>query len=263
MQIAVLLKQVPDTATRIQVSPDGSGIVTEGVKWVMNPYDEFALEEALAIRDRVGGEVVLISAGPERLDETIRQGLAMGADRAVRVDASTFPDAVDHLALSHVLAAVLKSEAFDLVLCGKQAVDDDAAQIGPLVAVELGWPQVMVVLGLTVDAEGRRLTAERELEGAVETVELPLPAVVGAQRGLNTPRYPTLPNIMKARRKELKVLSLKDLGVYPGTLQERSRVRVEGYFAPPPRTAGEILTGDPVEAAGRLADLLHRDAKVI
>jgi electron transfer flavoprotein beta subunit len=262
MQIAVLVKQVPDTATRIRVRDDGQGIVTDGIKWVMNPYDEFALEEALRIREQHGGEVVTFTVGPARAEETIRQALAMGADRAVRID-DTGLETLDHLGLARLTATALRQESWDLVLCGKQAVDDDAAQLGPLVAVELGWPQVMVVLGLTVDAASRRLLAKRELEGAVETVELPFPAVVGAQRGLNTPRYPTLPNIMKAKRKELKVLTAADLGLSADTLKNDVRVRVESYFMPPERPPARILTGDPVEAAHTLVDLLHREAKVI
>jgi electron transfer flavoprotein beta subunit len=262
MQIAVLVKQVPDTATRIRVADDGRSIVTDGIKWVMNPYDEFAVEEALKIRDQLGGEVVLVSLGPARAEETIRQGLAMGADRAIRVSDDGMGDA-DHLGVARVLAAALRQESWDLIFCGKQAVDDDAAQVGPLVAVELGLPQVMVVLELKVDQANGRLVAQRELEGAVETVELPMPAVVGAQRGLNNPRYPTLPNIMKAKRKELKVLSLAELGLSSGDVQAVTRVRVEEYFMPPPRPEARILTGDPVEAAKSLVDLLHREAKVI
>lgn len=262
MQIAVLVKQVPDTATRIRVADDGRGIVTDGIKWVMNPYDEFAVEEALKIRDQAGGEVVLVSLGPARVEETIRQGLAMGADRAIRVSDDGMGDA-DHLSVARVLAAALRHESWDLIFCGKQAVDDDAAQIGPLVAVELGLPQVMVVLELKVDPVNGRLVAQRELEGAVETVDLPMPAVVGAQRGLNNPRYPTLPNIMKAKRKELKVLTLAELGLSSADVQSTTRVRVEEYFMPPPRPEAKILTGDPVEAAKTLVDLLHREAKVI
>jgi electron transfer flavoprotein beta subunit len=262
LQIAMLLKQVPDTATRIQVRADGQGIVTDGIKWVMNPYDEFALEEALQIREREGGEVVLFAVGPARVEDTIRQGLAMGADRAVRIDDAGIENA-DHLVIARVLAAALRREPWDLIWCGKQAVDDDAAQVGPLVAVELGLPQAMVVLGITVNAAERRLVVRRELEGAEETVELPMPAVLGAQRGLNTPRYPTLPNIMKAKRKPLETLTVGDLGLNREELVAGQRVVVESYFAPPGRPEPKILTGDPVEAARELVRLLHDEAHVI
>ncbi len=262
MQIAVLIKEVPDTATRIQVKPDGSGIVTDGIKWVMNPYDEFALEEALQIRDREGGEVVLVSFGPSRVDDVLRQGLAMGADRAVRVSDEGL-SGLDHLAVARILAEALRREPWDLIWCGKQAVDDDAAQTGPLVAVNLGLPQAMVVLECRVDAAGRRLHVRRELEGAEEAVELPMPAVLGAQRGLNTPRYPTLPNIMKAKRKPLDVIAAADLGLDADMLTGMCRVQVEQYIAPPGRPEGRILTGDPAEAARELVRLLHTEAHII
>lgn len=262
MQIAVLVKQVPDTATRIRVNDTGTGIVTDGIKWVMNPYDEFAVEEALRLREKFSGEVVLVTLGPDRVEETIRQGLAMGADRAIRITGPEI-EGLDYLATAKVLAAALKQETWDLVFCGKQAVDDDAAETGPLVAVELGLPQVMVVLELTVDEAAKTLRAKRELEGATETVELPYPAVVGAQRGLNTPRYPTLPNIMKAKRKEVKVLTLSDLGLTASDLEGAQRVVVQSYFMPPPRPEAKVLTGDPVESAKQLVDLLHQEAKVI
>ncbi len=263
MKIAVLVKQVPDTATRIQLASDGSGINTAGIKWVLNPYDEFAIEEALKLRDQHSGEVVLVSFGPARVEEAIRQGLAMGADRAIWVSDDGVAD-VDYLGRAQILVAALSQEAdWDLVLVGKQAVDDDAAQTGPLVAALLDWPQAMVVLGLTVDAAGRRITATRELEGATETVELTLPAVLGAQRGLNVPRYPTLPNIMKAKRKEVRHTSAADLGLDGAQLTADRRVVVEGYQLPPPRPEPKVLTGDPAEAAATLVKLLHNEAQIL
>jgi electron transfer flavoprotein beta subunit len=263
MKIAVLVKQVPDTATRIALKPDASDIDASGIKWVMNPYDEFAVEEALKLRDQHGGEVVLFTLGPARVEETIRQGLAMGADRAVAIDDAGL-EGLDHLGVARVLSSALAKEGgLDLVLAGKQAVDDDAAQVAPLVAAMLDWPQVMVVLALNVDPNARRITATRELEGATETVDLPLPAVVGAQRGLNTPRYPTLPNIMKAKRKEVARWTTQDLGLDPAQLRNDRRVEVLGYEMPPPRPEPKVLTGDPVEAAKTLVQLLHSEAKII
>jgi len=263
MKTAVLVKQVPDTATRIGLTSDGAAVDTSAVKWVMNPYDEFAVEEALKLRDVHGGEVVLISLGPTRVEETIRQGLAMGADRALWVDDAGLTE-VDYLGRAEVLTRALASEPdWDLVLVGKQAVDDDAAQTGPLVAALLDWPQVMVALALEVDPAARRIVATRELEGATETVELPMPAVVGAQRGLNVPRYPTLPNIMKAKRKEVKKMTAADLGLAADQLVANRRVVVTGYHLPPPRPEPKVLTGDPVEAAATLVKLLHTEAQII
>ena len=265
MKIAVLVKQVPDTATRIALAADGASIQTSGIKWVLNPYDEFAIEEALKLRDAHTGEVVLVSFGPDRVEETIRQGLAMGADRAIWVKEEPSGSAeMDYLGRAQVLVAALAQEAeWDLVLVGKQAVDDDAAQTGPLVAALLNWPQAMVVLGLEVDAGARHLKVIRELEGATETVELPMPAVLGAQRGLNVPRYPTLPNIMKAKRKEVRQVALADLGLDAASLADDRRVVVEGYQLPPPRPEPKVLTGDPAEAAAELVQLLHREAQIL
>ncbi len=250
-----MVKQVPDTATRIRVAEGNASIVTDGIKWVINPYDEFAIEEALRIKERLGGEVVVVSAGPQRVEEAIRQTLAMGADRGVHIKTD---EALDSHVVAQALAAVARAENFDLILTGKQAVDDDAAQVGPLVAVFLDVPQVTVVLKLEVDAEHQRLVAERELEGSIEVVELPYPAVITAQRGLNEPRYPTLPNIMKAKKKEVRVESLQALGIVPNV-----KVRTVSLSEPPERPAAKILTGDPVAAAHQLVELLHAEAKVI
>lgn len=255
MKVLVLVKQVPDTATKIRLNAGQSHIETDGIKWVINPYDEFAIEESLRLRDKFSGEVVVVSLGPSRVEEAIRQALAMGADRAIHVIAD---QPLDSQAAAKALAAVCRDEGYDLVLTGKQAVDDDQGQVGPLLAVELGLPQVTVVLQLELDPETGRIRAERELEGASEIVELPMPAVITAQRGLNEPRYPTLPNIMKAKKKEVKAIPVEDLGVPLEPL-----VRVESLALPPERPAAKILTGDPHEAAIELARLLHDEAKII
>ena len=255
MKILVLVKQVPDTATKIRLNPGDAAIQTDGIKWVINPYDEFAIEEGLRLKEKHGGEVVVVSMGPARVEEAIRQALAMGADRAVHI----VKDAVgDSQVAARALARVCQDEGYDLIVTGKQAVDDDQAQVGPLVAVELRLPQVTVVLKLEVDPDARKIRAERELEGASEIVELPMPAVVTAQRGLNEPRYPTLPNIMKAKKKEVKSVPLESLGI-----DTEPWVVVEELTLPPERPAAKILTGEPEEAARELARLLHEEAKVI
>ncbi len=250
-----MVKQVPDTATKVRVQPSSTSIATEGIKWVINPYDEFGIEESLRIKERLGGEVVVVSVGPQRVEEAIRQSLAMGADRGIHVKTD---DVLDSQATAEILAAVARSEGFDLIVTGKQAVDDDAAQVGPLAAVFLDVPQVTVVLKLDVNAEEQRLVAERELEGTIEVVELPYPAVVTVQRGLNEPRYPTLPNIMKAKKKEVRVETLEGLGITP-----QLKVRILALSEPPERPAAKILTGDPIEMAQQLVDLLHNEAKVL
>lgn len=255
MKILVLIKQVPDTATKIRLNAGDTAIQTDGIKWVINPYDEFAIEECLRLKEKFAGEVVVVSLGPKRVEEAIRQALAMGTDRAIHV---TSDAVLDSAVAARVLARVCRDEGFDLIVTGKQAVDDDQAQVGPLIAVELDLPQVTVVLKLDVDPSAGRIRAERELEGASEFVELPMPAVVTAQRGLNEPRYPTLPNIMKAKKKEVQVISADSLGVSLDPW-----VEIEKLTLPPERPAGRILTGEPAETAHELARLLHEEAKVI
>lgn len=255
MKILVMVKQVPDTATKIRLNPGDAAIQTDGIKWVINPYDEFAIEECLRMKEKHGGDVVVVSLGPKRVEEAIRQALAMGADRAIHI---TTDAVVDSQVAARALAKVAEGEGFDLIVTGKQAVDDDQAQVGPLVAVALGLPQVTVVIKLHVDPEAKKIRAERELEGASEMVELPMPAVVTAQRGLNEPRYPTLPNIMKAKKKDVKVVLLESLGI-----DTTPFVRVESLTLPPERPDAKILTGEPDETAKELARLLHEEAKVI
>jgi electron transfer flavoprotein beta subunit len=256
MRILVCVKQVPDTASRIAVRADGQGIETQGVQWVMNPYDEFAMEAGLQLVERHGGEVVAASVGPARVAETLRTALAMGAERAVHVVTEA---ALDPAQTATALAAVARRVEPDLIMVGKQAVDDEAAQVGPHLAVALDWPQVMVVVGLEVDPAAGRLVAQRELEGALETVECPLPAVVGAQRGLNTPRYPTLPNIMKAKRKPLEAIPLEALGVEVGP----PRLTVVEWGSPPPRAAGQVVSGEPAVVARQLVEWLHRETHIL
>ncbi len=255
MKILVMVKQVPDTATKIQIKADGSGIIEDGIKWVINPYDEFAIEESLRIREKFGGEVVIVAVGPTRVEEAVRQSLAMGADRAVLVNADM---ALEPASVTQILAAVSQEEGFDLILTGKQAVDDDAAQVGPMLAARLKVPQVTVVLHLDIDSDNHRLRAERELEGATEIVELPYPAVVTAQRGLNEPRYPTLPNIMKAKKKEVRRISVDSLSL---TLE--SRVTVKRLLPPAARPEPTILQGEAKDTAKELVRLLHEQAKVL
>ncbi len=255
MKVLVLMKQVPDTETRIKIRPDSQRIVEDGIKWVINPYDEFAVEEALRIREKFGGEVVIVSLGPKRVEEAVRQSLAMGADRAVVIESEEIPEL--HLVVQ-ALAKIVEDEGFDLILTGKQAVDDDSAQVGPMLAARLGLPHASIVIKMDIDEDQKKLRVERELEGATEVVELPFPAVLTAQRGLNEPRYPTLPNIMKAKKKEVKRIALDSL-----TLDGSQRVRLIQLTPPPERPEPTVLTGDPVETAKKLAQLLHEQAKVI
>ena len=255
MKILVCVKQVPDTETRIKVT--GSNLDLTGAKWVMNPYDEFAVEEALKIKTSVGtGEVWVTTIGPKsRVSEVLRTALAMGADEGVVVDG---PDFLDAASTARALAEVAKSIGpFDLVLCGKQAIDGSNAAVPQMLAEFLGWPHTTAVSKLELTAKQVRL--EREVEGgAKEIVESSLPIVIGANKGLNTPRYASLPGIMKAKKKTLKELDLKGLNVSPSESEKPLDWRL-----PPERPSAKLLSGVPAEQAKQLVQLLREESKVI
>jgi len=250
VKIAVCIKRVPDTETRIRIGADGASIDESGVKFVVNPYDEYAIEEALQRRDKTGGgEVVAIALGPDAAQETIRGALAMGADRGVLLKAERIP--ADALAVAKALAAELKDGGYDLVLFGKMAVDDGHHGVGPMVAELLGLPCVTAISKL--ELEGGKGVAEREIEGGVEVVEFALPAVLTAEKGLNTPRYPALKGIMAAKKKPIETRTAA-LG--------EARVTVTTLGLPPDRKAGRIV-GEGPDAVPELVRLLRTEAKVL
>jgi electron transfer flavoprotein beta subunit len=250
VKIAVCIKRVPDTESRFTIAADGVSIDEKLVRFVMNPYDEFALEEALRQKEREGGgEVVAVALGPDAAQETIRSALAMGADRGVLLQADVVP--ADGLAVAKALAAELKDGGYDLILFGKLAVDDYNHQVGPMVAELLDLPCVSAVAHL--DLDGAKGVAEREVEGGVEVVEFSLPAVLTAEKGLNEPRYPTLKGIMAAKKKPLEVR--------PAALGP-SRIAVRALLPPPARQEGRII-GEGPEAVPVLVALLRTEAKVL
>jgi electron transfer flavoprotein beta subunit len=262
MKIAVCIKQVPDTETKVKIAADGRSLDETGVTFVVSPYDEYAVEEALRVRDQQGGEVVAFSVGEERVASALRTILAMGVDRAVHLKDAAFQGS-DALGLSRILASALKPEAFDLILFGKQAVGTDRGQVGPRVAELLGLPHVSVVTHLAW--EGSRFSARREIEGAHEIVEGSLPVVLTAQKGLNEPRYASLKGILAAKKKEIRVVGAADLGLDPGTIGSAgARTRWDKLELPPARSAGKILKDmDASAAAAELVRLLRQEAKVI
>jgi electron transfer flavoprotein beta subunit len=262
MKIAVCIKQVPDTETKVKIASDGRSLDEAGVSWVVSPYDEIAVEEALRIREKQGGEVVVFSVGDDRLSSALRTVLAMGADRAVHLKDGAF-EGSDALGLSRILAAALKPEGFALILAGKQAVGTDRGQVGPRIAALLGLPHVGVVTGLSW--EGERFTAHREIEGAHEIVEGSLPVLITVQKGLNEPRYASLKGILAAKKKEIRVMSAADLGIDPGTVGAAgARTKWERLELPPARSGGKILKGlDAAQAASELVRLLREEAKAI
>jgi electron transfer flavoprotein beta subunit len=257
MNIYVCIKQVPDTETKIKLNADQSGIDSTGIKWIISPYDELAIEEGLRLRDKnPGSTVTVLSAGPSRVVEAMRNALAMGADSAIHVD---LPETADNNWVAKSLAGALKKETrVDIVFTGKEAIDDGSAQVSQLLAEYLGISYVTVVLGAEYSATS--VKCKREIEGgSFEIVEAPLPVLIAAQKGLNEPRYASLPNIMKAKKKEVKVLKANDVG----TSEADQKIRYKNYQLPAPKQAGKKLSGDPAAQAKELVRLLHEEAKVV
>lgn len=257
MNIYVCIKQVPDTETKIKLNADQSSIDTTGIKWIISPYDEFAIEEALRLRDKnAGSTVTVLSAGPARVVEAMRTALAMGADSAIHVE---LPETADNNWVAKSLAGALKKESkIDVIFTGKEAIDDGAAQVSQLVAEYLGISHVAVVLNAEYLPSGVR--CKREIEGgSFEVVEASFPVLIAAQKGMNEPRYASLPNIMKAKKKEIKVLKASDVG----TSETDQKIRYKNYQLPPPKQAGKKISGDPAAQAKELVRLLHEEAKVL
>jgi electron transfer flavoprotein beta subunit len=259
MKILVAIKHVPDTATQVKIAADAKSIETAGITWIVSPYDEFAVEEALRIKEKRGqGEVVAVTMGPERAKEALRSCLAMGADRAVHVNDPALANA-DTLTTARALAAVVKQEQPALVLVGRQAIDDDMGAVGAQLAEVLGWPCLYWIMEATIDADGKTVKAARQVEGGLESFDVPLPAVLAAQKGLNEPRYPTLKGIMGAKKKEIKDLKAGDLGLGA----EPPQLTLVGLEALPPRPPGRIIEGDVQTAVKELVRSLREDAKAI
>ena len=246
----VCIKQVADTETRVKVAADGKVLDPAGVTWILNPYDEFALEQALRIKESQGsGEVVVISLGAAQVQTTLRNALAMGADRAIHL--KTEGPSADPLATAKALASEIQGLAPQIVWLGKQAVDDDQAQVGPMLGELLSWPCVTVVAKL--ELSGNKAVVEREIEGGREVIEVELPVVLAADKGLNEPRYASLKGIMAAKKKPIdeKPASLANPGL-----------EILSMALPAGRAAGRIV-GEGVAAVPELVKLLREEAKVI
>ncbi|MCC6278223.1 MAG: electron transfer flavoprotein subunit beta/FixA family protein [Oligoflexia bacterium] len=260
MKIFVCVKQVPDTETKIKIKSDGSGIETQDVKWIMNPYDEFAVEEALKTRDKLadGSTVTALTLGPKaRCTEVLRTALALGCDNAIVIDST---ETLDTSATARALSEALKKEDAGLIFLGKQAIDDDCSQVPQLIAAHLELPHASVVVKFELSADKSKATVERESEGGTkEILELSLPCVIGANKGLNTPRFASLPNIMKAKKKEIAELNLAQLGIS----ETDTKTRHYEFQLPPPRPAGRTLEGSAADLASQVVKLLREEAKVI
>ena len=256
MNIIACVKQVPDTEAQIKVKADGSGIEEGQIKWVMNPYDEYGVEEALRLKEKNGGDVTIVSLGPARAMETIRTALAMGADKGVHVCDPAF-DGADAYVTATALAAVIKGMPCDIIFCGQRAIDDDSGQVGAILAELMGIPQLTLVTKL--EYAGTTVKATRPIEGAQLLIETILPCVVTAQKGLNEPRYASLPGIMKAKKKPVDVKNAAALGV-----AAESKAKVAKTIPPPARPPGKVICGeDPAQKAVEVARLLREEAKVI
>lgn len=264
MKIIVCIKQVPDTATKIAIKEGSTEISTDQVQFVLNPYDEYAIEEALRIKERKEDtNVTIVSIGPDRAEEAIRTALAMGADCAYHINDDAFTGS-DNYITSSILAKVIGKMEYNLILTGKQAVDDDAFFVGPALAEILDIPHVSVITELLFSDDYQRATIKRQVEGGSEIVEVPLPALFTCQKDLNVPRLPSMKGIMSVKKKKVINLDLADVGM------ERDQVGIEGSLVktlslslPPDRSGGKVLKGTVGETTKELARLLREEAKVI
>ncbi len=258
MKIVVCVNYVPDTAIKVKLTADAKALDLADVAYVVNPYDEFAVEEALQIRERLGGEVVVVGAGPDKASVGLRTCLAMGADSAIHVKDDAI-DKADAFAVGSVLAKVCSGLKPDVLFFGKHSIGVDDGQVSAVVAEQLNLPQVSVVVKLEI--QDGKFRAEREIEGAREVLEGSLPAVFTAQKGLNTPRYASLKGIMAAKKKQIEVRTLESLGLSADSLTPR--VAVQKIALPPSRPPGKILKGEVSQTVSELVRLLHEEAKVI
>jgi electron transfer flavoprotein beta subunit len=257
MNIFVLMKRTFDTEEKITVS--AGKINEDGAEFIINPYDEYAIEEAIQVRDAKGGEVTVISVGNEEAEKQLRTALAMGADKAVLINIEDDIENADQFTTAKVLAAYLSDKQADLIIGGNVAIDGASGQVGPRVAELLDIPYVTTITKLEID--GNKATVTRDVEGDSEVIETTLPLLVTAQQGLNEPRYPSLPGIMKAKKKPLDELELEDLDLEEDEAEAKTKT-IELYL-PTKKEAGKILSGELADQAKELVKLLHTEAKVV
>ena len=265
LKILVSVKRVPDSDQKIRIRADGLSIDSPDLPFVINPFDAIALEEALQIREKLqdGTTVTVLSLGPDRVVESLRTALAMGADEAIHIWDEAF-DGGDAITNAKILAKVAEPLGFDLILAGKQGIDYDSAQTHAAVAEFLGMPQALVVIELKLADDKSSLEARRRIEGGDEVVSVKLPAVISCEKGLNEPRYASLPGIMKAKKKEIKKIALADVGMQAeGVGAAGSATTPRGYAPLPGRPECRVIEGEPAEQAAELVRALREDAKVV
>ena len=250
-KIFVPVKRVPDYEIKLKIAADKLDVITDGIKWIVNPFDEIAVEEALRIKEKRGDcEIVVVSIGPEATSEQLRTALAMGADSAILVKTD---QAVDSHVAHEVLCKIFQQDAYSLIIMGKQAIDSDANQTGQLLAAKLEIPQATFASKIELDAEWKSAQVTREVDGGLETIRVGLPAVITTDLRLNEPRYPSLPGIVKAKKKPLTVIEIGSLGV-----DVSPRVKVRKLELPPTRQAGV-----KVASVSELVEKLKNEAKVL
>ncbi|WP_156292040.1 electron transfer flavoprotein subunit beta/FixA family protein [Oceanobacillus salinisoli] len=257
MNIYVLLKKTFDTEEKIVVS--NGAIEEDGAEFIINPYDEYAVEEAIKQRDEHGGEVTVVTIGDEDSEKQLRTALAMGADKAVLINIEEDLEEGDQFTTSKILEAFFKDREVDLILAGNVAIDEASGQVGPRVAELLGIPYVTTITDLKID--GNNVNIEKDVEGDVEVIETKLPLLVTCQQGLNEPRYPSLPGIMKAKKKPLEELELDDLDLEEDDVEPKTKTI--HVFLPPEKEAGKVLEGDVQDQVQELVSLLKNEAKVL
>ncbi|MFW0781088.1 electron transfer flavoprotein subunit beta/FixA family protein [Rossellomorea marisflavi] len=257
MNIYVLLKRTFDTEEKISIQ--NGRIAEDGAEFIINPYDEYAVEEAIQVRDNHGGDVTVITVGGEESEKQLRTALAMGADKAVLINTEDDLDHGDQFTTATILAQYLKDQEVDLILAGNVAIDGGSGQVGPRVAEQLDIPFVTTITKLEI--AGETVTVTRDVEGDSEVIETSLPLLVTAQQGLNEPRYPSLPGIMKAKKKPLEELELDDLDLDEEDVEAKTKT-IEMYL-PPKKEAGRVLEGDVAVQVSELVQLLRTEAKVI
>jgi electron transfer flavoprotein beta subunit len=266
MKVLVLVKHVPDSTTTIKVKEDGSGIETTGVKYVMNPFCEFAVEAGLRLRENnaaANAEITALTVGAAGSVDVLRTAYAMGVDKAIHLCDDLFTD-LDELTSARVIAAAIKDMGFDVILAGKLAIDYDSGQAGPALAECLGWPHVGAVVDIQWGGDFKSATVRRRIEGAEEVVDVQFPCLLTCDKGLGEARYPSLPGLMKAKKKPVDVKDAAALGFSAADLSRDVAATRMGEFAPPPpRPPGRMLEGEPEQVAQELVKLLRDEEKMI
>ena len=257
MNIIVIIRQTPDTEARIKLGSEPNKIDPAGITWIINPYSEFAIEKALKIKEKINaGEVILLACGPARAEEAIRQGLAMGADRAVFIKDDAL-EYVDPFVISKLIASELKNIQYDLIITGKKMIDLETPQIPIFIAEELGLTHVSFVMKINeIDTINKKITVDREAVGCHEIIEVQLPALITCDRGEDIPRYASITGIMKAKKKEIKEIK-------PDLNQVSSRTEIVGLELPPSRKEAKIFEGEIPEKVAGLVKALREEARVI